>query len=88
MQINLKQQEIVEALKQYISNQGISLSGKSVEISFTSGRKDNGLSAEMNIEEGVQSNPPRVNPEEYAVPPVEADSTPVTLKPKLFGAPD
>lgn len=52
MQIHLKQVEIETALRQFISQQGISLVGKTVEIAFTSGRKDNGLSAEVTIEDG------------------------------------
>lgn len=51
MQIQLKQREIEEALKSFISNQGISLAGKTIQIEFTSGRKDNGLSAELTIED-------------------------------------
>lgn len=53
MQIHLKQLEIEAALRQFISQQGINLTGKVVEIAFTSGRKDNGLSAEITIEDGV-----------------------------------
>ena len=53
MQIHLKQREIEEALKGFISNQGISLAGKSIKVEFTSGRKDNGLSAELTIEDLV-----------------------------------
>lgn len=51
MQINLKQNEIVDALKQYINQQGINLAGKQVEVSFTAGRKEGGLCAEINIED-------------------------------------
>jgi hypothetical protein len=51
MQINLKQPEIMAALRAYISNQGISLANKEVTISFTAGRKESGLSAEITIEE-------------------------------------
>lgn len=51
MQIQLKQTEIEAALKMFISNQGISLANKSVQMTFTSGRKDNGLSAELSIED-------------------------------------
>ena len=51
MQIHLKQLEIEAALRQFISQQGISLVGKTVGIAFTSGRKDNGLSAEVTIED-------------------------------------
>lgn len=51
MQINLKQTEIVDALRQYVAQQGINLSGKTVEIAFTAGRKEGGLTAEINIED-------------------------------------
>jgi len=51
MQINLKQHEIVAALKQYISGQGINLAGKDVKITFTAGRKEAGTSADVVIED-------------------------------------
>lgn len=51
MQINLKQSEIEVALKNYIAHQGISLSGKDVSISFTAGRKEAGISADISIED-------------------------------------
>ena len=51
MQINLKQTEIIAALKQYIADQGISLQGKSVEMFFTAGRKEAGISVEISIED-------------------------------------
>ena len=51
MQVNLKQHEIEAALKNFISQQGISLVGKRVGISFTAGRKETGISADMTIEE-------------------------------------
>ena len=50
MQINLKEPEIVEALKLYIKNKGIDLVGKTVKIDFTAGRKGTGLSADIGIE--------------------------------------
>lgn len=49
MRIQLKQPEIVGALKQYIAKQGIDLNGKSVSITFTAGRRNTGLSADINI---------------------------------------
>lgn len=49
MQISLKQSEIVSAIRGYIETQGINLSGKNVDISFTSGRKGNGLTADVDI---------------------------------------
>lgn len=51
MQIKLKQPEIVEALKQYITKQGINLSGKVVDVGFTAGRNDAGLSADIGIDD-------------------------------------
>jgi len=65
MIINLKQSEIEAALKGYITQQGISLGGKQVTVSFTAGRKESGVSAELSIEddgttaiEPVQDIPP------------------------------
>lgn len=49
MQISLKQSEIIAAIRGYIETQGINLSGKNVDISFTSGRKGNGLTADVDI---------------------------------------
>lgn len=51
MQIQLKQVEIITALKNYITLQGINLVDKTVDISFTAGRKDTGLSADITIED-------------------------------------
>lgn len=51
MQIQLKQAEIVVALKDYISKKGIDLSGKTVDIAFTASRKDAGLTADLSIED-------------------------------------
>jgi hypothetical protein len=51
MQIQLKQTEIITALKQYITSQGIDLAGKEVSVAFTAGRKESGISAEMDIED-------------------------------------
>lgn len=51
MQIQLRQPEIEQALKQYISQQGFNLVEKSVQISFTAGRKESGTSADITIED-------------------------------------
>ena len=51
MQIQLKQPEIVVALKQFLVTQGISLAGKDVTIGFTAGRKEGGLTADISIED-------------------------------------
>ena len=53
MQIHLKQKEIEAALKLFVARQGISLTGKTVAVAFTAGRKDTGLSAELTIEDAV-----------------------------------
>ena len=45
MNIHLKQAEIIIALKQYITQQGINVEGKAINIVFTSGRKNTGLTA-------------------------------------------
>ena len=53
MQIALKQIEIEKALSQYISQQGINTLGKTITVDFSMGRKGAGLSAEIDIEDGV-----------------------------------
>ena len=53
MQIQLKQSEIIAALKQYIANQGIVIAGKTVDIRFTAGRGQTGLSADISIEDNA-----------------------------------
>ena len=51
MQVQLKQSEIEAALKGYIAQQGINLTNKTVTCTFTAGRKDSGISVELEIEE-------------------------------------
>lgn len=51
MKIELKQAEITAALAQYISGKGISLTGKAMSVTFTAGRKQSGISAELTIDE-------------------------------------
>jgi hypothetical protein len=51
MQIQLKQAEIIEGLKQYIAKKGISLIGKEVTVTFTKGHKGAGVSAEVTIDD-------------------------------------
>ena len=55
MLIQLRQSEIEAALREYVVNQGINLTGRRVDISFTSGRKDNGISADLDIVEIQQT---------------------------------
>lgn len=49
MLIQLRQTEIEAALQMYISSQGFNLTGRQVDISFTSGRGNNGISADVDI---------------------------------------
>lgn len=63
MQIQLKQAEIVIALKMYIVSQGIILAGKEVGISFTAGRKEAGVLADISIED-----PTAVSVATYGIP--------------------
>ena len=51
MKVKIQQSEIITALTQYISSQGINLQGKTVAIDFTAGRKEGGLTADISIEE-------------------------------------
>lgn len=57
MQVKLKQSEIVAALKMYISQQGISLNNKYVEVTFTAGRGDTGITADLDIEDKAEAAP-------------------------------
>lgn len=54
MQVTLKQSEIEVALKNYIQAMGINLAGKSIDVAFTAGRKEAGISAELDINETDQ----------------------------------
>jgi len=49
VKINLDEQEIQNALVEYINLQGIDLSNKAVEVTLTAGRGVNGHSAQIDI---------------------------------------
>lgn len=51
MQIQLKQSEIIAAIKQYVTTQGINLGGKAVDITFSATRGAAGIIADVSIEE-------------------------------------
>lgn len=53
MDITVKQREIQQALMNYIAQQGITLVGKEVKITFTAGRKEAGITAEISIEDAA-----------------------------------
>lgn len=49
MQITLNESEIVQAIKDYIGNQGIGVTDKHLEVSMVAGRGANGYSANIEI---------------------------------------
>lgn len=75
MRVQLEQREIAIALQEYIVNQGINLNGKKVEITFTAGRKDTGLIADLNIEE-VGALPPLTGDDEGDEPQAATQAKP------------
>jgi hypothetical protein len=58
MQIKLKQAEIVEAIKDYVTKMGVSLANKEVSIDFTATRGETGLTADVDIEQAVEQAAP------------------------------
>lgn len=53
MDIQLKEREITEAIKNYVALQGININGKTITVSYTAGRKESGISAEISIEDNL-----------------------------------
>lgn len=49
MQITLNQEEVKQAIKDYIGNQGISISGKSTIVTFLVSRNPSNVSASVEI---------------------------------------
>ena len=64
MQIQLKQKEIETALKDFITKQGINLQGRTIEIVFTNGRKENGITADLSVSDSADTFPNFVVDEE------------------------
>ena len=79
VQIQLKQAEIEQAIKQYISKQGISLTSKAVEITFTAKRNDAGLMADVNIEDLGSVTDGDAPEREVAKPVLSVVAAPVTV---------
>lgn len=52
MRVQLKETEIKKALRLLLNARGINTTGKSITIEFTSGRKENGLTADIDINGG------------------------------------
>lgn len=78
MQIHLRQREIEAALKMYVAQQGINLTNKTIDVVFTSGRKDNGLSAELTIEDDTTKVETPENPSPLA--PIVKESNNLVLE--------
>lgn len=87
MQITLKQREIEAALRLYVTQNGISLAGKSVEIGFTAGRKESGLVADISIEDTNQAPEAPIKPVTIAGSEAPATETPVATAPVAEAAP-
>ena len=90
MLVQFNQREIVAALTQYLAYQGISTQNKTIDMAFTAGRKETGISVDINIEDSDLPDLP-VTADEVAenrsllkvVPPTvdttdEDEATPVT----------
>ncbi len=75
MQVILKQRDIEQALKQYIAGQGINIKGKTVNIAFTAGRKETGISAELDIDD-IPGYMPAAEELPVDVPGVQEDTVP------------
>lgn len=67
MEIQLKQSEIELALKDFIQKQGIQLRNRTVQIDFTSGRKENGITANLLISD-LSIDIPLLDPDEEPQP--------------------
>ena len=51
MRIQLNQSELEKAVVAYISSQGVDISNKSVDVDFTAGRGQNGITVDVDINE-------------------------------------
>lgn len=50
MKIELSEVEVSEAVKAWVEDQGVTVEGKHVDITYTAGRGDKGMTAEVNIQ--------------------------------------
>ena len=62
MRITLKQIEIESALALYIRQQGINLDGKTLDIQFTAGRGQTGISAEVDMDNFTGTSTAQIKP--------------------------
>lgn len=78
MDITLNQDEIEKAVREFIGNQGISISNKLVSISLTAGRGANGHSASVTIlpsKNPTTSKKPKADPERGTAEDVMKENT-------------
>ena len=86
MQIQLKQFEIVQAIRQYVSKQGIDLADKTVDMTFTAGRKETGVSVEITIDD-LASMPDVAATPLPAIVPVQVQAAPAANETQAEEAP-
>ena len=58
MKIQLSQSNIIEGIKMYLQSQGIKLHGRDLQVLFTAGRKQSGLTADVDIEDNSEIGSP------------------------------
>lgn len=79
MLIQLKQSEIEEAIIGYINTHLMNVDDRNISIAFTAGRKDTGLTADVDIEM-VKNKPTRINTSQKEVHvPVDVQSNETTI---------
>lgn len=63
MQITLNHDEIMDAVTQYVANQGIAITGKKIDVTMTAGRGSNGYTANVDLlqEDSVQTPPDSIS---------------------------
>jgi hypothetical protein len=73
MRINLNQNEIFQALREYVETQGIPLAGKSVEVTLIAGRGANGHKAAVAISKLQDEPAPEVAEDDTPTAPAEEE---------------
>lgn len=75
MQIQIKQNEIEKAIIQFLTEAGINTTDKQIDISFTAGRKNSGLTADVEINDVKFTPAAQVKAEEVKQPEVVESNT-------------
>ncbi len=79
MNIQLKEREITEAIKNYIALQGININGKTIVVDYTAGRKETGISAEISIDDNLLTTTLNAVKQQF---PSNGETKTVAVKPK------